>query len=148
MPFFIIFIIIPFLELMIFAAVSDHIGIVTALGLAFLTAITGGAIVKHQGLNTIAQARSSMNRGTLPTTALFDGLCLVAAGALLITPGFLTDVVGFSLLIPSLRNALRHLIKTHTTWHAHTQNPQNRSHDDTIIDIEYEDITSETNNKT
>lgn len=157
MPFFMIFILVPFAELMVFAAVSEHIGIITALFLALLTAMIGGAIVRHQGLQTLFTARQQIDQGTLPLSALFDGLCLVAAGALLITPGFITDAIGFSLLVPAVRNGLRHIVKTHTTWTVHSgQNSRRQrgaggahtahpSHNPDIIEVEYEDITSKSN---
>jgi len=116
MPFIIIFVLIPFIELATFASVSEHIGIWTTLTLAFLTAIIGGLLVKYQGLNTIISMRSAMDQGKMPLNEIFDGFCLVAAGALLITPGFVTDTIGFALLVPPVRVGLRHLIRTHTSW--------------------------------
>ena len=116
MPFIIIFVMIPFIELATFASVSEHIGIWTTLSLAFLTAIIGGLLVKYQGMHTILSMRGALDQGKLPLNEIFDGFCLVAAGALLITPGFVTDTIGFLLLVPPVRSALRHLIRTHTTW--------------------------------
>lgn len=142
MPFLVIFILIPFVELAVFASVSEHIGIWTTLSLAFLTAILGGFLVKYQGLQTIIAMREAMDRGQMPLTEIFDGFCLVAAGALLITPGFVTDSVGFALLIPPVRAGLRHLIRTHTTWavSAGTDEWSGRasSFDGDIIEGEYE----------
>ena len=107
MPFFIIFILIPLLEVSVFIALSDYIGLGTALLLALLTAITGGAIVKHQGIQTFFAAQKSLNQGAIPSKELFDGLCLIAAGAMLITPGFVTDTLGFLLLVPNVRTFLK-----------------------------------------
>ncbi len=116
MPFFIIFIIIPFAEILVFMLVGERIGFFTTLFLAFMTAIVGGIIVKHQGLQTILSIRESLNQGKLPAGTFFDGLCLVAAGALLITPGFITDTAGFLLLMPPFRAYLRKIIKARTNW--------------------------------
>ena len=116
MPFLVIFIIIPLIELGIFAAVSDHIGLGSALLFALFTAILGGSLVRMQGLQTITSMRGSMDKGQMPVSELFDGFCLVAAGALLITPGFLTDAIGFSLLVPPFRSFLKHVIKNHTNF--------------------------------
>ncbi len=107
MPFFLIFIIIPLAEIIVFMGVSDVIGLGTALIMALLTAILGGLIVRYQGTKTLAAAQSSLRRGILPSKELFDGLCLIAAGATLITPGFITDALGFILLVPPLRELLR-----------------------------------------
>ena len=141
MPFLIIFIVIPLIELSIFAAVSEEIGLWTALFMALLTAMIGGNIVRMQGLQTISSMRGSMDQGRIPTSEIFDGFCLVAAGALLITPGFLTDAIGFALLVPQFRTLMRNVIKEHTNlgvetggFRYHTDN------DPTIIEGEYEDL--------
>jgi UPF0716 protein FxsA len=143
MPFFFIFVIIPLMELFVFAAVGEQIGLFTTLLLALLTAIIGGAVVKHQGFQTILAMRNSMDRGQMPLNEIFDGFCLVAAGALLITPGFITDTIGFSLLIPPVRAALRHFIKNHTQWavtgsQGRYSGPYDA--DPTIIEGEYERV--------
>lgn len=147
MPLIVFFIVIPFVELMVFAAVSDKIGIWTALLLAFLTAVVGGSIVRQQGLQTILAMRLSMDAGKLPLSELFDGFCLVAAGALLITPGFVTDTIGFLLLVPAMRNGLRTLIKNHTQWAMGEHDMANTTQTRTsvppsgdIIEGEYEEI--------
>lgn len=147
MPFLIIFIVIPFTELAIFASVSEHIGIWTTLSLAFLTAIIGGMLVKYQGFHTFLSMRQALDSGKMPLTEIFDGFCLVAAGALLITPGFLTDTIGFALLVPPVRAALRHFIRTHTSWavSAGTQEWRSRTTDhEDIIEGEYERMDEET----
>lgn len=146
MPIILIFIILPLLELAVFGAVSEHIGVWTALLFALLTAIIGGNLVRMQGLQTIASMRGSMDKGQMPLNEIFDGFCLVAAGALLITPGFLTDAIGFALLVPPVRAGLRHVIQTHTNWSVDIHGDA-RSHmkhdDDDVIDGEYETINDE-----
>lgn len=148
MPFFAIFVALPFLEIMIFMLVGDQVGLMNTLFMALLTAIIGGLIVQYQGLHTLAHIRVAINRGLLPLNELFDGICLVAAGALLITPGFLTDTIGFLLLIPLVRTGLRHLIKHHTGWedlpetdpaYQSARRPRNGD----IIDAEYERVDEE-----
>ncbi|MCB9982885.1 MAG: FxsA family protein [Rhodospirillales bacterium] len=142
MPFIIIFVIVPFIELATFASVSEYIGIWTTLMLAFLTAIIGGLLVKYQGLHTILSMRQAMERGQMPLTEIFDGFCLVAAGALLITPGFVTDTIGFALLIPPVRGLLRYYIRKHTSWAVLAQtegfDARTRSGDPDIIEGDYE----------
>ena len=145
MPFFILFVVIPLLELAIFAAVSEHIGVLTALVFALLTAMIGGNLVRLQGMQTVMSLRNSVDRGQLPMSELFDGFCLVAAGALLITPGFLTDTIGFALLVPAFRKFLRHVIKNHTSWASQAGSfdagYSRRSHyDPDIIEGEYENL--------
>ena len=146
MPFILIFILIPFVELATFASVSEHIGIWTTLLFAFATAIIGGMIVKHQGLQTVFSMRQSMDSGKMPVTEIFDGFCLVAAGALLITPGFVTDSIGFALLIPPVRAALRAFLKKYTKIGIATHAAEGfrgqprRPHDPDIIEGEYERV--------
>lgn len=138
MPFFIIFVIIPLTEIMVFIAVGERIGLLTTLALAFSTAIIGGALVRHQGLQTFLAFKSALERGRMPLGEIFDGFCLIAAGALLITPGFVTDTLGFLLLFPPVRAFLRHLIKTRTSWHVETETTAYRPASPDIIEGEYE----------
>lgn len=145
MPFLIIFVVVPLLELMVFAHVSKFIGLFTALILAFLTAIIGGAIVRHQGLQTISSMQKAARAGQIPLNELFDGFCLIAAGATLITPGFITDAIGFLLLMPAVRGALRGYIKNHTNWAASMHTSQHTP-DPTIIEGEYEDLGEDRTN--
>lgn len=142
MPFLIIFVLIPFVEILVFMAVGKEIGIGTTLLLAFLTAVTGGGIVRYQGIQTLFSAQKIMAAGALPSKALFDGLCLVAAGAMLITPGFVTDALGFLLLIPALRDALRRKLLRSGYFDIHTEF-YGETYEDTsagtgIIEGEYE----------
>lgn len=145
MPFFIIFLGIPFIEIAVFMAVGEKIGLGTTLLLALLTAIIGGAIIRRQGLATFASVRTSTARGEMPVKEIFDGFCLVAAGATLITPGFVTDTIGFLLLIPQIRAFLRGFIKDNINFSVNNStssgfNPQNMRQSGDIIDGEYEHV--------
>lgn len=143
MPFVIIFLILPLTELFVFASVSEHIGIWTTLLLALLTAIIGGSLVKMQGLQAVFSARQSMNQGTMPLKEIFDGFCIVAAGALLITPGFITDTIGFTLLFPPARVAVQRYLQKHTkilTPHDTHPRQGRRAQDGDIIEGEYERV--------
>ena len=152
MPFLIIFVVIPLVELGIFAAVSEHIGLWTALLFALFTAVLGGNIVRMQGMQTIASMRGNLDQGRMPTKEIFDGFCLVAAGALLITPGFLTDAIGFSLLIPPLRDALREQLKKNAKFAMGASFEgdgfsSRQYHDPNVIEGEYENLDPEQDNK-
>lgn len=112
MPFLIIFVIIPILEITAFIHIGGAIGVWPTLAIALLTAVIGGSIIKYQGFITTENIRTAISQGKTPIPELFDGLCLVASGALLITPGFVTDTIGFALLIPPVREIMRvHLAK-------------------------------------
>lgn len=142
MPLIIIFLVMPLLELAVFGMVSEHIGVWNALLFALLTAIIGGYLVKRQGLQTIANMRQASGAGQIPLNEIFDGFCLVAAGAFLITPGFLTDAIGFALLMPKFREVMRGLIKAHTHWgvtgSSASQSPNMRDPD--VIEGEFEHV--------
>mgnify|MGYP000100180868 CR=1 FL=1 len=142
MPFLIIFIILPLLEIMVFASVGEEIGLMNTLLLALITAIIGGILVKRQGLQTLAAMRQSMDKGQMPVGELFDGFCLVVSGATLITPGFITDTIGFLLLIPPFRAAIKHFFKTHTNMDMPQQNfhSQHTPIDPNAIEGEYERV--------
>ncbi len=138
MPFFIIFVIIPLAEISVFMAVGEHIGLGMTLLLSLLTAILGGALVKYQGMHTITEIQKAAARGQMPLGKLFDGACLIAAGATLITPGFVTDTIGFLLLLPPVRAALKAAIKKH-------MNIQTTESD--IIEGEFEALDDSENNR-
>ena len=141
MPFLIIFVVIPLLEIMVFASVGGEIGLINTLFLALLTAILGGMLVRHQGLKTFVALRGAMDQGRMPLDELFDGFCLVIAGATLITPGFITDTIGFLLLIPPVRSLIKHYLKTHTNISASTQGfGAQRPLDPNAIEGEYERV--------
>lgn len=97
------FIMVPIAEIAVFIKAGDLIGLWPTIAAVVLTAIIGTAMLRQQGLATLVRLRATMDRGELPVRELFDGACLLLAGALLLTPGFLTDAVGFLLLVPPVR---------------------------------------------
>ena len=107
------FIAVPLIEIGVFIQVGGLIGLWPTLAVVVLTAVVGTGLLRQQGLATLARARSHMDQGVLPARELFDGLCLMFAGALLLTPGFVTDAVGFLLFVPPLRDALRVFLSRH-----------------------------------
>jgi len=150
MPFFIIFILIPIVEIYVFIQVGDEVGIFTTLLLAFVTAILGGIIIKYQGLATLQAVQESVKGGKAPMAEIFDGFCLVAAGATLITPGFVTDTIGFLLLVPAIRRFLRQHIGKHIEMRSMNDinpgNPYPRQDPD-VIEAEYTRVEDEDERK-
>ena len=104
------FILAPIAEIAVFIKAGEIIGLGWTLGVIVLTAAVGAALLRRQGLQVLAQVRQRLDRGEMPVGEMFDGLCLLVAGALLLTPGFLTDSVGFALFVPTLRAALGYFI--------------------------------------
>ena len=103
---FLLFIAVPIAEIYLLLEVGGIIGAIPTVGLVVLTAAAGAALVRAQGFSTIMQVRRSMEAGEIPAVAIIEGIFLLVAGALLLTPGFLTDAIGFGCLIPPLRRAL------------------------------------------
>ncbi len=144
------FVLVPIVEIGVFIEVGGALGLWPTLGLILLTAVLGSWQLRLQGLATLAKARSQMDQGVMPAHELFDGLCLLVAGALLLTPGFVTDAVGALLFLPPFRAMLRiwaarHVV-SHTVYTAgpggpgHPAGPRRRPDGD-IIDGEYEDVS-------
>ncbi|MEC7547331.1 MAG: exlusion protein FxsA [Thalassolituus sp.] len=106
MPLLIIFILVPMAELAVLIKVGSAIGVLWTLALIFLTAIIGVHLLRQQGLATLMKANERMQQGALPAQELAEGFLLALAGALLLTPGFLTDAFGFSLLMPGVRGTM------------------------------------------
>ena len=102
----ILFIAVPIAEIAIFIQAGERFGLWPTLGLVILTAILGTTLLRYQGLRALHRVQESLNRGEMPIGEVFTGLCLLVAGALLLTPGFLTDGVGFALFIPGIRQAI------------------------------------------
>lgn len=101
------FIGIPLIEIALFIEVGGAIGTPATIAVVIGTAILGAWMLRRQGLSTAKTAQAKLQRGEMPVEQAFDGMFLVFAGGLLLTPGFLTDVIGFSLFIPQVRSALR-----------------------------------------
>jgi len=100
------FIAIPLVEMLILFEVSDAIGGWPTLGLVVLTAVIGVQVLKRQGLSTLTRANKRVESGQLPAQEMVEGMFLAGAGALLLTPGFLTDTLGFLFLTPQIRARL------------------------------------------
>lgn len=100
---FAIFVGIPLIEIAVFIRVGGLIGLWPTIAIVILTAALGSWLLRMQGLKTLVSAQQSFERGEMPVAELFDGLCLLIAGALLLTPGFVTDTIGFLLFIPPVR---------------------------------------------
>jgi len=97
---------IPVVEIYLLVQVGERIGALPTVGLVIFTAVLGVWLLRRQGLATLTQVQLAMAQGQLPAIPLLEGLLLLVAGALLLTPGFFTDTFGFLLMIPPLRRAL------------------------------------------
>lgn len=140
MPFIIIFFIIPLAEVYAFMTVGAEIGVLSTLLLCVLTAIIGGALVRFQGLETLMKAQNNLRGGKLPLDEIFSGFCIVIAGALLLTPGFVTDIVGFLLLFPPFRAFLRQILSKNAHFNVKTHGNHEKTQQSDIIEGDYERV--------
>jgi len=109
----IFFILVPLTEMMLLFEVSDRIGGLMTLSLVVATAVIGVQILKRQGLATLTRANQRIQSGQLPAQEIVEGMLLAGAGALLLTPGFITDSIGFIFLTSPLRRPIaRRIIRT------------------------------------
>jgi UPF0716 protein FxsA len=99
-----IFAVIALAEMATFFWVESQIGLGWALALAIATALLGSFLVRRAGLSVLGRIQRKMGQGQLPGRELSDGAAILVAGAFLISPGFITDTLGFLLLIPSMRD--------------------------------------------
>ena len=145
MPFLILFVLIPIAEIYAFITVGEEIGVLKTLLLCVLTAILGGYLVRRQGLETLMNAQKSFQAGNMPLNALFDGLCIVISGALLLTPGFVTDIVGFSLLLPPFRQFLRRAVVKSGKFSMKSSDfsTKYQRNSDDIIEGSYKDVSND-----
>ena len=107
----ILFTLIPIIDLYLLYQVSGLIGFPETVLLVLLTGFFGAYMAKLQGFRILREIQTQMARGSMPTDAMFDGILVLIASVLLISPGVLTDVVGFLLLIPPIRIITRQLLK-------------------------------------
>lgn len=99
----ILFVALPIAEIAVFFRMASAIGFFSAVGWIILVSIVGIWLVKRQGLSTLRRLNRRVASGEVPTRELLDGLFILAAGALMLFPGFLTDVVAILLLLPPVR---------------------------------------------
>jgi UPF0716 protein FxsA len=104
---FLLFVVVPFAELYVILQVGHAIGALPTIALLIVMSVLGAALVKREGLGVLRRAQQRIDQGEVPGRELVDGVLILFAGALLLTPGFLTDVVGVLLLLPPVRLALR-----------------------------------------
>lgn len=101
-----LFIIMPIVEMWVLITVGREIGALPTIGLVLLTAVVGLSLLRQQGFAALFRARSKLDAGELPAMEVAEGLVLAVCGALLLTPGFVTDAIGFAGLVPPLRRRL------------------------------------------
>ncbi len=105
-----IFTVVPLVELTLLLYVADATNWQFTIGLVLVTGVVGAALAKWQGLVALRRIQTDLSSGKPPAAALFDGLLILIAGIVLITPGILTDAIGFALLLPPVRTVMRRIL--------------------------------------
>jgi len=145
MPLFLAFLIVPLIEIGLFIQVGDWIGLWPTLGIVVLTAVLGSWLVRSQGLMAMGKLRSSFSELQDPTKPLADGAMILFAGALLLTPGFFTDAIGFALLLPPVRAAVYKYARSRVSVQRFDMggaryDPRQEKPKDDVIDVEFREV--------
>ena len=104
---FLLFLAVPFVELYVILQVGRAVGALNTIALLVLVSVVGAWLVKREGLSVVRRAQERVEHGAVPGRELVDGVLILFAGALLLTPGFVTDVVAILLLLPPVRATVR-----------------------------------------
>lgn len=105
-----LFTLVPIVELVLLLEVGRRIGTAATLFLILITGVFGAVIARSQGVAALGRIRAELAGGQIPGPTIVDGVMILVAGAFLITPGFLTDIVGFLCLVPATRRSIRTLL--------------------------------------
>jgi UPF0716 protein FxsA len=132
-----LFIAVPLIEIALFIQVGGWLGLWPTLAIVVLTAIAGTVLVKSQGARAMEQLRTSFDDLRDPTEPLAHGAMILFSGALLLTPGFFTDVVGFALLVPGVRNMVLREVKKRMNVQTVRTDRGWQPQDETIIEGTY-----------
>ena len=103
----VVFLVVPIVELAVILQVGQAIGVLETVALLVAVSVVGGWLVKREGVGVVSRISTAVQAGRVPGRDLADGALIVLAGALLITPGFLSDVLGIALLLPPVRAVIR-----------------------------------------
>ena len=125
---FLLFIIVPIIEITVLINVGEAIGAWNTVGLVLLSAFVGVNMLRYQGVSTLARAQQRANQGEIPGQEMVEGIVLAVGGALLITPGFVTDIIGFSCLLPFTRKAFATQLMSRFTVIASQQHASGSAH--------------------
>lgn len=106
----VLFVVIPIVELYVIVQVAGGIGVLETMGLLIVVSVVGAWLVKREGMSVLRKVQQELGQGNVPTKQLVDGALILFAGALMLTPGFVTDSVGVLLLLPPSRIVVRNVL--------------------------------------
>lgn len=113
----ILFTLVPVIELALLIELGESIGVLPTVGLVLTTGALGAMLARSQGSLAWYRLRTSLSQGTFPGEELLNGVLILAGGLLLLTPGMLTDLIGFAALIPGSRHIIKAYIKRRIRQH-------------------------------
>lgn len=146
--------VVPVLEIAVFVIVGQRIGLLPTLAMVVVTAAIGTLLLRHQGFRVFERLKAELDAGRMPGRALGDGAMILAAGLLLLTPGFVTDTLGFLLFVPAVRSRIWQFLSSRFTvvvagqgfrGPAGPHDPRGngrRVREDGVIDLDPDDYTS------
>ncbi|MCK0141345.1 FxsA family protein [Aliiroseovarius sp. F20344] len=144
---FALFIAVPLIEIALFIQIGGAIGLWPTLAIVIITAVVGTQLMRAQGALAMSQLRDSFGQLNDPTEPLAHGAMILFSGALLLTPGFFTDFVGFALLIPAVRSAVfkwaRSRVQVQSFTMGGQEAPRRPRQDDDVIDGDFTEVTPE-----
>jgi len=127
-----LFTVVPLVELFLLVKLGTVVGVGPTIGLVIFTGVLGAWLARQQGLGVLRRLRVELAEGRLPAGALIDGLLILVAGAVLLTPGLLTDALGFVLLVPPSRAVVRRIVAARFARRKESERPE-------IIDVEWKE---------
>ena len=137
-----LFVFLPMIELYLLIMLGARIGPMPTIGLIVLTGILGATLARQQGLSTLAKIQNELKSGRPPTQELVEGAMIVVGGLVLLTPGILTDLFGFAIIVPGIRRSLAKQFKiklpqgfSSTTSGFRAGTEKDRKQDDDVIDV-------------
>lgn len=150
LPFLLI--IMPVLEISVFIMIGGQIGVLNTILIILFTAILGSFLLRRQGLGLLAKIQHKMAEGQVPGRDLTHGVMILVAGILLLTPGFVTDTIGFSLFVPQIRDIIAGFLKSRINVQTMGSmgggmGAQNRYREDGVVDLDEDDYYDASENK-
>lgn len=136
-----LFILLPMAELTVLVVVARHTSLLFTIGLLLASGVTGAWLARSQGTRCLSRIREELSQGRMPADSMIDGLMILVAGVMLLTPGVLTDVLAFCLLIPPLRAIIKGVVvarfKHRIVVSGFTASPHSGANSEDVIDVEH-----------
>jgi len=108
---FLVFTLVPFLEIYLLIKIGYYVGAFNTVIVVIVTGLLGASLARHEGIRTMMRVRESVNRGEVPAEEMLDAVLIFIAGIVLLTPGFITDLAGIAILIPTTRTWLKRWLR-------------------------------------